>query len=334
MDGTEFAALVQAGEQLFAVKLLLTSIQCLWIYDYLLTLGDEVRYAWSRNNPWVLFLFLANRYTPLVHLIWVHVNMFDYKLPFCQATKWVPIFHAGAVTVFAHLAIALRVYAITGKNKYLGGVLALVVVAEFCSDIFSIIWLGLGPLEALPEIDLDPFKICIYKRWRVGEFLYNSLAMFFELLSFLIVVITARKARKDRYRTMPSILEIILRDATHYFILIFSAQILSTLFLYCAPVDLQLMPGMVNTIFIPVMASRLMLSLRRAGANPEGVAHHESLTNTSRGRLGDEEMIRSGTRVPRPHEKRLSSTVPFSGDIELDVVLRQPQNRGSPQVIG
>lgn len=39
-----------------------------------------------------------------------------------------------------------------------------------------------------------------------------------------------------RYPTVPSILDNILRDATEYFMLIFSAQILSLLFLFVTPV--------------------------------------------------------------------------------------------------
>lgn len=115
-------------------QLLMVSIQCLWIYDYILTLGDEVRrssifwsgypvltvaqikYAWHGRRSWseptsliqisynsygcstVFALFIAvrhpeipelvtgltvlqNRYTPVLHLIWVHTTMFHYKKP-------------------------------------------------------------------------------------------------------------------------------------------------------------------------------------------------------------------------------------------------------------
>ena len=89
-----------------------------------------------------------------------------------------------------------RVYVITGKNKLLGGALALVIVAELCSAMFSVVWFALGPCEfptrlsfdvclrrplvqPLPEVNLDPFKICIYKRWETGELMYYGLAMLF-----------------------------------------------------------------------------------------------------------------------------------------------------------
>ena len=35
------------------------------------------------------------------------------------------------------------------------------------------------PVAPFPEIDLDVFKICIYKRWRLGEVLYVNLLIAF-----------------------------------------------------------------------------------------------------------------------------------------------------------
>ena len=52
------------------------------------------------------------------------------------------------------LGSAYRIYAITGKNKLIGGALALVVAAELCSGIFSTIWIGLGPCEFLSSFSV------------------------------------------------------------------------------------------------------------------------------------------------------------------------------------
>lgn len=327
MEGADSTVLTQAGEQLFVVKLLLTSVQCLWIYDYMLTVGDEVRYAWSGKKTWVFALFLANRYAPLVHLIWVHVTMFNYQKPLCQRTKWIPIFHSTIITLFSQTAVALRIYAITRRNRLLGGALALVIAAEMCNGIFSIVWVGLGPLEPLPEINLDAFKICIYKRWRLGELVYYNMAIFFDVLAFLIIAVTARRSRMFEYPTMPSILQIILRDATHHFVLIVSAHFLSTLFLFVLPASIQLMPGIANTIFVPVMASRLMLSLKRAAAEPQVVWSLGVMTNPSWGRTEEEATVRFAPRVPEGrHELSFFSAGRGEEDVELELTPRLLRN--------
>jgi hypothetical protein len=58
-----------------------------------------------------------------------------------------------------------------------------------------------------------------------------------DLLAFSIVLITTRRSRGNGHPTIPRILDIILRDATRYFMLIFSAHVLSVLFLLFAPVS-------------------------------------------------------------------------------------------------
>lgn len=54
-------------------------------------------------------------------------------------------------------------------------------------------------------------------------------------LAFLVVFFAAKKP-KFRYPGIPSILDAILRDATAYFIIIFSCQIISDMFVIFAPV--------------------------------------------------------------------------------------------------
>ena len=84
----------------------------------------------------------------------------------------------------------------TQRNKFLGGTLSVLIVVEIIFWIYSVIRIGIGPCEfldsllvcarahritvsPLPEIDLDVFKICIYKRWRFAELVYVNLLIAF-----------------------------------------------------------------------------------------------------------------------------------------------------------
>jgi len=89
---------------------------------------------------------------------------------------------------------------VTQRNKLLGSVLSVLIVAGIIFWIYSVIRIGMGPCEfldrlfvrarahrfpvlQLPEVDLDVFKVCIYKRWRLGEVLYVNLLIAFGTLS-------------------------------------------------------------------------------------------------------------------------------------------------------
>ena len=93
-----------------------------------------------------------------------------------------------------------RVYAVTERNRLIGSALALLVALQFCFGIFSIVWVALHPRKSLnhsfvcvrthrflvqpiPEINLDAFKFCLYKRWRLGELIYYSQTILFGMLS-------------------------------------------------------------------------------------------------------------------------------------------------------
>jgi len=92
--------------------------------------------------------------------------------------------------------LAHRVYVVTNKNKLLGGTLALLIATQLCFGIFSVVWVALRPREfpdrlfvrvqtyrllvqPLPEINLDAFKFCAFKRWRLGELIHYNLTTFF-----------------------------------------------------------------------------------------------------------------------------------------------------------
>lgn len=88
-----------------------------------------------------------------------------------------------------------RVYGMTGQNKLVGSALSLVVVAQFCHGVYAVVWMSFRTRKShnhatarvwtyrfLVEpvhIDLDVFKICGYKLWKIGAPIYYSLTICF-----------------------------------------------------------------------------------------------------------------------------------------------------------
>lgn len=123
------------------------------------------------------------------------------------------------------------------------------------------------PVQPLPDINLDEFKICIYKLWSLGELIFYNSAMAFgtsshsnfhgystpgvlmhltfgvssyrgtaDIFVFVTILITVRRRRTHGYPGIPSILDTVVRDATGYFLLISSTHFVSVLFVFVAPV--------------------------------------------------------------------------------------------------
>ena len=171
----------------------------------------------------------------------------------------------------------------TGRNKLFGRLLIALISLQLCFGSYFTARTAMNSGESfsslahpcqlirplaqpVPEINLDAFKLCIYKRWRLGEILFTNLVICFgtfspssskrcsafgdlifftphsqhgiaDLFAFLVIFITTKRAGSIRHPGIPSILDAILRGATLYFISIFAGQMLFELFLLFAPVS-------------------------------------------------------------------------------------------------
>ncbi|KAF9646676.1 hypothetical protein BDM02DRAFT_3118320 [Thelephora ganbajun] len=323
MDGADVAVIAEIGAHLLVIKLFVVSITCVWIYDYFLTLGDEIKYAWAGKRSWVFALFIATRYIPILYVISLYVSFFHHTKAVCYGTKWIIYFHNTVVAVLAQIILALRIYAVTERNKWLGGLFSALTAAQLCFGTYFTIWSVSAPLGSLPEIDLDAFRLCTIKRWRGGELIFGSLMTAFDVLAFLTILIIAKRTRANRYPGIPSILDVILRDATLYFILMFGTEIAFQLFFLVAPNRFQPIPGLANTIFIPLMASHIMLSLKKAATDPTGPWSLATMADTDRGRSPEGGTLRFTSWVSSgPHQVSETLNPPSEVDIEIEFVPR------------
>jgi hypothetical protein len=127
------------------------------------------------------------------------------------------------------------------------------------------------PVQALPQINLDAFKVCLFQQWRPGEISFVTIAVAFgtsryhttlrmvstsisDILSLtplftfqwarLLIdafalcsaFVTTGGSSWRRYPGIPTLLSTILRDATIYFFAMFACQLLLLFFLFLAPV--------------------------------------------------------------------------------------------------
>jgi len=96
-----------------------------------------------------------------------------------------------------------------------------------------------------------------------------SLSLAFDAMMFAVIVFVSIRTGISLPGGQPSIFRTIVEDSTVYFLVIFSSHLLSLIMLLVTRPSLQLLPALGNLVLLPLMISRLMLSLKRASRDKE-----------------------------------------------------------------
>ena len=166
-----------------------------------------------------------------------------------------------------------RVYAVTGKNKLLCSPLLLLIIAQTTAGLITAsFWFRLpgGSFEAfsltrvdmhsdqpLPEAILSLFRLCTHELWKPGSLAYTVLELAFgvfsssefylgalefltfyvvDICAFVILFVRAMRELPPRAAGVKSLWRVILRDGTLYFMVIFTIQFFSLMFVFVTTV--------------------------------------------------------------------------------------------------
>ncbi|KAF9518663.1 hypothetical protein BS47DRAFT_1482520 [Hydnum rufescens UP504] len=240
------------------------------IYDYFLTLSDEIRYIWPSKWSWVKIVFLMNRYiSPLIVInALIMVAAFTFDVPRCRRE----LFAVSLLNIFIfatwNVLLTLRVHALWGASRRMGIALA---IADTGSDKLegseSLRPRGSGPTRLLYY--LAPFSPSRYlNRSALTDYLSSIGASFHSKLLFETVVflMTMYKVLGRQRKQVHSIASIILRDGVIYFVTIFGARVANMTLYVSRDVGrlVRLAHGILANPTPPrsTMVSRMTLNLR------------------------------------------------------------------------
>lgn len=96
-------------------------------------------------------------------------------------------------------------------------------------------------------------------------------------------------------------------------------------------IDQELLCDRAATMFVPIMASRLMLSLKKASIEPTGLWSLETMSSLSAGGSQRVRALHFASRISTSHQtsETLDRSVSEEEDIELNSVFQASQNRES-----
>jgi len=248
--------------------LLAVSVTVLLFYDYLLTLGDEVRYAWKMESTLAFVLFILSRYLPVAFQIWLLFTLFysGYTTKICVRTAPLQTVYFSLVTLFAQIVMTQRTYAITRKNKWIAGILYTISAGQLGLECYIVIYGLLNPgLEVVPAVPLVAFQSCSVKGRLDFTIPQMALSFAFDVAVFVTVMVQAQIFKSgQRWIGVPSILDTVSRDAQIYFALITSTHLLIVLMFAVTRPGVRFLPVAGNGVFIPVMTCRMIMSLKKA----------------------------------------------------------------------
>ncbi|KAF9780868.1 hypothetical protein BJ322DRAFT_285988 [Thelephora terrestris] len=274
---SELGHLIQIGHDITAVRYYVMATGVILFYDYLLTLADE--YVWPEKKSCAFWLFIFNRYFPMVYQFWQF-----------------------AVTYAPHSRLDEEVSLVSLKFHRIP-----VDEGARCPLYSS----GLDP-----QIPLDAYHLCVFGQHRTLEIAYIGISLLYDFLAFSLTVFFISRSKKGGHK-LSIMLRTIVEDATRYFLFIFTSHIALAMILSFGRESIQYLSTSAagNVVFLPVMVSRLMLSLRKA-AHPQ---------QNSPAPAGPRAGIRSlqSLRFFRPRR----STNPVEYDIPLDTYLSSHGSR-------
>jgi len=254
--------------------------QVIYYYDYLLTLPDEIKYAWSGRKTWIFTLFFLNRYTPALYQTWMFFVGFSPQFThhMCDKTSFLHLLSFFMCTIFAQVTLILRLYLLTFKNKQIVAFFSAITLSQALMGMYIIVIAARKPAQFIPEIPLQAFRMCAFVRSPRLELVYMTLSLSFDATMFLVIVFTSIKTGISLPDGQPSIFRAIVKDSTVYFLVIFSSHLLSFIMLLATRPTLQLLPSVGNLVLLPLMISRLMLSLKKASKHKDSGWKSEALS--------------------------------------------------------
>lgn len=244
----------------------------LLIYDWALTLDDEIDLIWRRSSGFLKLAFLVLRYGPLVPVSlavfgFVHVSDRAYRIQ-------TDINLAMIICMLASVQILLqvRVYVMYNKSRTILWTNAVLFVIEHAMFISL-------SLHFAPQITaVGGCRACsIFPR----SFALAYLAPL--CYEAYLVFLAARKSRSylsnSRRLGRPSTLSVLVRGSVQYFILVASGMGISLVLFLAAP-RYVLWVDLLTDATASLGGTRLILSVRKAFLDPGPVLDEETAQTT------------------------------------------------------
>ncbi|ESK86743.1 hypothetical protein Moror_15192 [Moniliophthora roreri MCA 2997] len=236
----------------------------LLFYDYLLTIGREIRFVWDRT-PWSLgrALFFITRYMPFIGtFLTLHVDMIrSASLPSCARWTQAAVYFNVADIVIAEIILTLRVMAIWARNRKVAISLVVIFIGLVLVAVVTV---------ARVQVGQNPFGEALYGAYGVCPPYFagsNALSVAYMVLvayETVLLILTLIKAIGHwREPGSSSFINVFFADGLSYNCFILASSTANIIIRYQAPSDYINLLAPLQPVLHSILTGRMMLHLRQ-----------------------------------------------------------------------
>ncbi|KAF9647054.1 hypothetical protein BDM02DRAFT_2823812 [Thelephora ganbajun] len=259
---------IRAGEDIMIERYYSISMATLFMYDYFLTLPDEVQYMWKGEKRWMFYIFLVNRYAPFISQTWgivvqsvISADVF-FAHSLCRESTTMKALSFVISTLVAQIVIGTRAYALSEFNRKLLAVLLSIGTIYLVLAIVLVhsIVVAVG---TPPKDPAEGLRMCLKDPGQTLGFLCVAAVLAFDTVTVTTIFVRVVKLGRETLG-LSKIPSIMFRDVTIYCLVIFISHLSLIISVNIARPALKILPALGLEVMIPIMVSRFTFALRKA----------------------------------------------------------------------
>ncbi|KAF9219681.1 hypothetical protein BS17DRAFT_381266 [Gyrodon lividus] len=223
------------------------------IFDFVITIEDEVQWVWGRSWDATRVIFTMSRYLPFLGMGMTAYSALRSSSEPCSPGLEENVLHTIGI-IAAELLLVLRTYAFWQGNKRLLYGLLTYGVATVGAAVAIIV----SPNQLIPGGQASPG--CVLEASRNGAFVYALLLLY----EIVILCLTAYKRFHDYRGVRMSTVRTIYRDGMFYIVCIISITLANVILDFAFPLQYSDLLDIAQIALHSVLASRIMFNLRRS----------------------------------------------------------------------
>ncbi|KAL0949006.1 hypothetical protein HGRIS_009105 [Hohenbuehelia grisea] len=259
------ASIVQSLNRIRISSYLPVSSAGLFLYDYILTFGDELTLVWG--EPWSLgkALFVLTRYPAFVDIgmTLYHNIAFSVTVAQCillyEITGW--MFIAGMV--IAELILLIRVWALWGRTKRIAALLAIVSVVGIIITAITFSRFHTAQTFILMDDIAPSIPGCFSTGGTDIVFVGYLILMSFEILILVLMLI---KGVQHFRHLSSSFLVTFYQDGIMYYAFLLGISIINVVVLLTGPPEYANLLTTLQRTLHSLLSARVLLHLRQSAS--------------------------------------------------------------------